>query len=80
MFIDLAAIRKRDGDWHDDERDTFASDAARDRRVLLDYIDELQLSVQGIASELGIVLPPLAIKIAIEDPTVPKRQTPHEAS
>lgn len=55
MEIDLEAIRKRDGDWKDDGSESDRNLAARDRRTLLDYIDELTGMTEQIAADVGVI-------------------------
>lgn len=55
MEIDLEAIRKRDGDWRDDASTRERNLACRDRRALLQYIDDLTQIVEEIAADLGVI-------------------------
>ncbi len=51
--IDLDAIRDRDATWRDAQ--PLRESAGRDRRALLQYIDELESLVEEIAIDINLV-------------------------
>lgn len=51
--IDLAAIRARDAKWHD--RHPLQQGASRDRRMLLQYIDEIERLVEDLAIDIKLL-------------------------
>lgn len=53
MDIDLEAIRLRDSKWYD--RRPMQDGAARDRRLLLRYIDEMERLVEDLAIDIGLL-------------------------
>jgi hypothetical protein len=51
---EIAEIRRRDTDWQDGARNDGASVAKRDRRALLQHIDEMQQHVEQVLFDVQL--------------------------
>lgn len=66
--IDLDSIRARDAKWHD--KHPLRDGAARDRRLLLQYIDE----IRGLVEELSVDIK--LLRSAVNEAKIPSGEQP----